>query len=55
MKVLITCFVLLFTINSINAQEGYPRPTGDDIVFYIQHNRGKNAFVYRPNFLKKEN
>lgn len=52
MKRLVTFFVFLFTIATLRAQEGYPQPTSDDVIFYIQHNRGKNTFFYQPNFVK---
>lgn len=32
------------------AQDGYPKPTAKDVLFYIQHNRGKNTFIYQPNY-----
>ena len=33
------------------AQEGYPKPSDQNgLLFYIQHNRGKNTFIYSLNF-----
>lgn len=36
--------LLLFSQNDL------PQPTADNIVFYIQHNKGKNTFFYQANF-----
>ena len=53
MKKLLTLFVLLIQITLSTAQENYPKPTAKDVIFYIQHNRGKNTFFYTPNFKSK--
>lgn len=50
MKRVLIFFAFLLTISSSHAQEGYPQPTAKDVIFYIQHNRGKNTFFYQPNF-----
>jgi hypothetical protein len=42
------CFSLL-------AQEGYPKPNVKDLLFYIQHNRGKNTYLYQTNIDKQGN
>lgn len=52
MKSLITFFVFISNIMFGIAQEGYPKPTAKDVIFYIQHNRGKNTSTYQPNFSK---
>lgn len=31
------------------AQEGYPKPHAKNLLFYIQHNRGKNTYIYQTN------
>ena len=50
MKKLIFFVVITLTSLNIQAQDGYPKPTAKDILFYIQHNRGKNTFIYQPNY-----
>ncbi len=35
------------------AQEGYPKPNVKDLLFYIQHNRGKNTYLYQANIDKQ--
>lgn len=55
MKRLITLFILFFSAITLFAQEGYPKPTADNVIFYIQHNRGKNTFFYQPKFSKDGN
>lgn len=35
------------------AQNDLPKPTAENIVFYIQHNKGKNTFFYQANFNSK--
>lgn len=45
--------VVLIFVSSFQAfcQDGYPKPTSNDgLLFYIQHNRGKNAFIYSINY-----
>lgn len=43
--------VLLFICQSpkVFAQQGYPVPQTDRLLFYVQHNRGHNTFLYRLN------
>lgn len=53
MRTLNTFLAFIFSIILATAQEGYPRPTEKDVIFYIQHNRGKNTFTYQPNFTQK--
>ncbi|MBD1431026.1 MULTISPECIES: DUF4833 domain-containing protein [Sphingobacterium] len=50
MKKLTFLFLILFNSFFSHAQEGYPKPTVKDILFYIQHSRGKNTFIYQPNY-----
>lgn len=47
-----TIIVLLLIVNAVSvlAQEGYPTPTVKDVLFYIQHSRGKNTFIYQANY-----
>lgn len=54
MRILIFLFLLTFSFQSF-AQNNYPAPQVKDLLFYIQHNRGKNAFIYQINFDKKGN
>ena len=45
--------VLLIFVSTFQAfsQDGYPKPTiKDGLLFYIQHNRGKNTFIYSLNY-----
>ena len=44
--------IIIYLSNSLLglAQDDYPKPTAKDVIFYIQHNRGKNTFIYQPNF-----
>ncbi|WP_392469943.1 DUF4833 domain-containing protein [Sphingobacterium cellulitidis] len=46
--------LLIFVSTHISfAQEGYPKPTDKTgLLFYIQHNRGKNTFIYALNRLE---
>lgn len=53
MKKLIIFLFILLNITISLAQEGYPIPTAKDVIFYIQHNRGKNTFTYQPHFTTK--
>ncbi|MCA5004230.1 DUF4833 domain-containing protein [Sphingobacterium bovistauri] len=50
---LVTLFTFFIISTSNFAQENYPKPTTKDILFYIQHNRGKNTFIYQPNYSSK--
>jgi len=50
MRKLVAYLILFTTIVTSYAQEGYREPTPSDVIFYIQHNRGKNTFFYQPNF-----
>lgn len=50
MKKLILFLIFLPNFFIGLAQEGYPKPTAKDVLFYIQHNRGKNTFIYQPNY-----
>lgn len=50
MKKLLLLFVFLSNFFVGFTQDGYPKPTDKDILFYIQHNRGKNTFTYQPNY-----
>lgn len=50
MKKLFLFLVLALHISISSAQEGYPKPTAKNLLFYIQHNRGKNTFIYQANF-----
>lgn len=44
-------FLLLFLYFTVSiAQDGYPKPTAKDIIFYIQHNKSKNTYTYQPNY-----
>ncbi len=50
MNKLIFIFLILVSGTHLFAQEGYPEPTEKSgLLFYIQHNRGKNTFVYALN------
>ncbi|WP_103906725.1 DUF4833 domain-containing protein [Sphingobacterium lactis] len=52
----ITCFIILMFLAGlpIIAQEGYPEPSDKNgLLFYIQHNRGKNTFFYSLNYRGK--
>lgn len=42
-------FILLISSFPLYAQEGYPVPQVKDLLFYIQHNRGKNTYLYQTN------
>jgi hypothetical protein len=53
MKKLVLLFLCLSNFSIGFTQDGYPKPTAKDILFYIQHNRGKNTFVYQPNYTSK--
>lgn len=50
MKKLILISLLFSYICTGLAQEGYPKPTVKDVLFYIQHSRGKNTFIYQANY-----
>lgn len=50
MKKLVLLFLFLSNFSLGFSQDGYPKPTAKDILFYIQHNRGKNTFIYQPNY-----
>jgi len=52
MKECLIILTSLLFISNLSAQEGYPKPTVKNLLFYIQHNRGKNTFIYQPNFSK---
>lgn len=43
----ILCAVLFLC--SAQAQDGHPIPKAKDLLFYIQHNRGKNTYLYQVN------
>ncbi|MFZ4260922.1 DUF4833 domain-containing protein [Sphingobacterium sp. HJSM2_6] len=46
-------FLLLFYVKGIYAQDHHPSPTNkENLLFYIQHNQGKNTFIYRLNIQK---
>ncbi|WP_159633017.1 DUF4833 domain-containing protein [Sphingobacterium composti Ten et al. 2007 non Yoo et al. 2007] len=48
---LVTFFTFFVILNTACfSQENYPKPTAEDILFYIQHSRGKNTFIYQANF-----
>lgn len=49
MKKLVLLFLFLLNFSLGFSQDGYPKPTAKDILFYIQHNRGKNTFIYQLN------
>lgn len=53
MRPVFLLIIFLFNIQNSLAQEEYPKPTAKDVIFYIQHNRGKNTFIYQPNFITK--
>lgn len=45
-------FIILIAFNLlfVQAQENYPSPSNKtDVLFYIQHNQGKNTFIYALN------
>ena len=50
MKKLVLLFLFISNFSLVFSQVGYPKPTAKDILFYIQHNRGKNTFIYQPNY-----
>ncbi|WP_313191623.1 DUF4833 domain-containing protein [Sphingobacterium sp.] len=46
----ILSLLIFVTTYYAQAQEGYPTPTNkENLLFYIQHNRGKNTFIYDLN------
>lgn len=48
-------YLLLFISISMQAQKGYPTPTKTDAhLFYIQHSKNHNTFVYEANFENKK-
>lgn len=47
-KLLSLCLVL-FQNSSLFGQGDYPKPNTKDLLFYIQHNRGKNTYLYTIN------
>lgn len=48
-KFILTLLIFVTTYYA-QAQEGYPSPTDkENLLFYIQHNRGKNTFIYDLN------
>lgn len=54
MRILIFIFLLITGFQCFS-QSNYPVPKVDDLLFYIQHNRGKNTFLYQINVDKKGN
>ncbi|MGO3804966.1 MAG: DUF4833 domain-containing protein [Sphingobacterium sp.] len=46
----IALFLLLST--NLFGQTGYPVPKVENLLFYVQHNRGHNTFLYSLNFQK---
>ncbi|MFZ4862168.1 DUF4833 domain-containing protein [Sphingobacterium sp. Mn56C] len=50
MKKCILSFLISVSVLSVFGQDGYPTPHVADLLFYIQHNRGKNAFIYQANY-----
>ncbi|MVZ67275.1 DUF4833 domain-containing protein [Sphingobacterium sp. DK4209] len=45
---LLLCFISF--IFPVSAQQGYPTPTNmQNVLFYIQHNRGHNTYIYSIN------
>lgn len=50
MNKFISVVLIFVSFYYVKAQEGYPKPTNKDgLLFYIQHNRGKNTFIYALN------
>ncbi len=51
---LLVCLINL--ILPVLAQSGYPKPSNmTDVLFYIQHNRGHNTYIYALNRLEDGN
>jgi len=49
-KFILALLVLVSAFN-VNAQDGYPKPTNQEgMLFFIQHNRGKNTYIYALNY-----
>lgn len=44
-------FACILCISFGYAQSSYPTPHIKPLLFYIQHNRGTNTYIYQPNFL----
>lgn len=50
MNKFISVVLIFVSFYYVKAQEGYPKPSNKDgLLFYIQHNRGKNTFIYALN------
>ncbi len=48
-------FFFLFGLTRLYAQDYHPSPSNkENLLFYIQHNQGKNAFIYRLNYLRNK-
>lgn len=51
MNKVLSVLLIFVSICCSYAQEGYPKPADKDgLLFYIQHNRGKNAYIYSLNY-----
>lgn len=53
MKQVIILLIHILIPTMLFSQEDLPKPTAEDIVFYIQHNKGKNVFFYQANLNSK--
>ncbi len=43
-------FLYLLLSNTLFGQDGYPVPKVEKLLFYVQHNRGHNTFLYTLDF-----
>ena len=50
MRILLLLFLSLIEMRMVYSQKGYPAPTNQkNLLFYIQHDRGQNTYVYKAN------
>ncbi|NGM62458.1 DUF4833 domain-containing protein [Sphingobacterium sp. SGG-5] len=55
MRALLFIAPVLFFTKMVYGQQGYPAPThSKNLLFYIQHDRGQNTFVYKANLTKSK-
>src|SRR5690606_22794521 len=55
MQKLLCCLFLLILSHHVFSQQNYPVPSEQkNLLFFIQHNQGKNTFVYSLNYDKQK-